>query len=83
MQLGLLSSKDGFEGLQLIGLRNGTGIAIKISDGADRARMPVTVRVLEELGLDGGQLATLASPPVLGGGHPVGVLRAANFLASN
>ena len=78
-----LLAKDGFEGLQLIGLRNGTGIAIKISDGGDRARMPVTVRVLEELGLDGGQLATLASAPVLGGGHPVGVLRAANFLASN
>ncbi len=78
-----LLAKDGFEGLQLIGLRNGTGVAIKISDGGDRARMPVTVRVLEELGLDGGQLAALASPPVLGGGHPVGVLRAANFLASN
>jgi L-asparaginase II len=78
-----LLAKDGFEGLQLIGLRNGTGVAIKISDGGDRARMPVTVRVLEELGLDAGQLATLASAPVLGGGHPVGVLRAANFLASN
>ncbi|MDQ0030069.1 L-asparaginase II [Arthrobacter bambusae] len=78
-----LLAKDGFEGLQLIGLRNGTGVAVKISDGGDRARMPVTVRVLEALGLDGGQLATLASPPVLGGGHRVGVLRAANFLASN
>lgn len=78
-----LLAKDGFEGLQLIGLRNGTGVAIKISDGGDRARMPVTVRVLEALGLDGGQLAALASPPVLGGGHPVGVLRAANFPASS
>lgn len=78
-----LLAKDGFEGLQLIGLRNGTGVAIKISDGGDRARMPVTVSVLEELGLDAGQLAALASAPVLGGGHPVGVLRAADFLASN
>nr|WP_234759785.1 asparaginase [Arthrobacter alkaliphilus] len=78
-----LLAKDGFEGLQLVGLRNGTGVAIKISDGGDRARMPVTVSVLEELGLDAGQLAALASAPVLGGGHPVGVLRAADFLASN
>ena len=78
-----LLAKDGFEGLQLIGLQDGTGVAVKISDGGDRARMPVTVRVLESLGLDGGLLAGLASPPVLGGGHPVGVLRAANFLESN
>lgn len=78
-----LLAKDGFEGLQLIGLRNGIGVAIKISDGGDRARMPVTVRVLEALGLDGGQLAVLASPPVLGGGRPVGVLRAANFPTSS
>ncbi|UVJ39341.1 asparaginase [Arthrobacter sp. CJ23] len=75
-----LLAKDGFEGLQLIGLPDGTGIAVKISDGGDRARLPVTVRVLEALGLDDGALDALQSPPVLGGGKPVGVLRASNFL---
>lgn len=78
-----LLAKDGFEGLQLVGLGDGTGVAVKISDGGDRARMPVTVRVLEALGLDAGQLASLQSPPVLGGGKAVGVLRASNFLQAN
>lgn len=78
-----LLAKDGFEGLQLVGLEDGTGLAIKISDGGDRARMPVTVRVLETLGLDGGTLAGLASPPVLGGGRPVGVVRAAESLVQS
>jgi len=75
-----LLAKDGFEGLQLIGLADGTGVAIKISDGGDRARLPVTVRVLAELGVDADSLAALQIPPVLGGGKPVGVLRAAAFL---
>lgn len=78
-----LLAKDGFEGLQLVGLEDSTGVAIKISDGGDRARMPVTVRVLEALGLDGGLLADLGSPPVLGGGRPVGVIRAADFLSAS
>jgi L-asparaginase II len=78
-----LLAKDGFEGLQLVGLADGTGVAIKISDGGDRARLPVTVRILSELGVDGDALATLQIPPVLGGGKPVGVLRAANFLSAD
>ncbi|WP_115786794.1 asparaginase [Arthrobacter silvisoli] len=81
-----LLAKDGFEGLQLIGLADGTGVAIKISDGGDRARLPVTLRVLaelgvfSELGVDADALAGLQIPPVLGGGKAVGVLRAAGFL---
>jgi len=75
-----LLAKDGFEGLQLIGLADGTGVAIKISDGGDRARLPVTLRVLAELGVDADALAELQIPPVLGGGKAVGVLRAADFL---
>ena len=78
-----LLAKDGFEGLQLIGLADGTGVAIKISDGGDRARLPVTLRVLAELGVDADALAELQIPPVLGGGKPVGVLRAAGFLPAN
>ena len=77
-----LLAKDGFEGLQLVGLPDGTGVAVKISDGGDRARMPVTVEVLRRLGVDGGSLDTLQSPPVLGGGLPVGELRAAQIFSN-
>ncbi|MET4542535.1 asparaginase [Paenarthrobacter sp. NPDC091669] len=77
-----LLAKDGFEGLQLVGLPDGTGVAVKISDGGDRARMPVTVEVLRRLGVDGGSLDTLQSPPVLGGGLPVGELRAAHIFSN-
>ncbi|MBT2513490.1 asparaginase [Arthrobacter sp. ISL-30] len=80
-----LLAKDGFEGLQLVGLQDGRGLAIKISDGGDRARLPVTLRALAELGIesDGGALASLSREQVLGGGRPVGVIRAAEFLATN
>src|SRR4029453_18550946 len=47
-----LLAKDGFEGLQLIGLPDGTGLAVQISDGGDRARRAVTVEVLRVLGCD-------------------------------
>ncbi len=77
-----LLAKDGFEGLQLVGLPDGTGVAVKISDGGDRARMPITVEVLRRLGVDGGSLDTLQSPPVLGGGLPVGELRAARIFSN-
>ena len=39
-----LLAKDGFEGVQLVGLPDGRALAVKVSDGGDRARMPVTVR---------------------------------------
>ncbi|AXJ09198.1 asparaginase [Arthrobacter sp. PM3] len=77
-----LLAKDGFEGVQLVGLADGRGVAVKISDGGDRARMPVTVRILDALDVDTTSLAPLATSPVLGGGRPVGVLQAADFLAA-
>ena len=71
-----LLAKDGFEGLQLVGLPDGRAVAVKIADGSDRARMPVTVHLLERLGVDPRGLAGLAAVPVLGGGRPVGSLHA-------
>ena len=47
-----LVAKDGFEGVQLAGLPDGRAVAVKISDGGDRARMPVTVQVLAALDVD-------------------------------
>jgi L-asparaginase II len=54
----------------------GIGVAVRIDDGSDRAAAPSLVRALDLLGvLDEGQrarLASVAAPPVLGGGRPVG-----------
>ena len=76
-------AKDGFEGVQLVGLPDGRAIAVKISDGGDRARMPVAVRILEALGVDTAPLAGIGTAPVLGGGHQVGVLQATDFLSGS
>lgn len=75
-------AKDGFEGVQLIGLPDGRAVAVKISDGGDRARMPATVHVLESLGVDTAPLAGISTAPVLGGGHTVGLLQPADFLST-
>lgn len=74
-------AKDGFEGVQLVGLPSGSAVAVKISDGGDRARMPATVRLLEALDIDTDELAGIATAPVLGGGREVGRLLATDFLA--
>ncbi|NUT73091.1 asparaginase [Pseudarthrobacter sp. C4D7] len=73
-------AKDGFEGVQLVGLPDGSAVAVKISDGGDRARMPATVHLLEALDVDTEPLAGIATAPVLGGGHEVGRLLATDFL---
>lgn len=74
-----LVAKDGFEGIQVIGLPDGTGLALKIADGGDRARMPVAAAALTRL-VDDRTLAEalqpLLSTPALGGGHRVGELTA-------
>jgi L-asparaginase II len=72
-------AKDGFEGVQLVGLPDGRAVAVKISDGGDRARMPVTIRALEALDIDTSALAGIATGAVLGGGRQVGLLQAADF----
>ena len=77
-----LLAKDGFEGLQLVGLPDGRGLAVKIADGADRARMPVTVQALQRLAVDPAALAGLDRVPVLGGGRTVGSLHAVALAAA-
>lgn len=76
-----LVAKDGFEGVQVAALPDGRALAVKIADGADRARMPVTAAALAHLGVDPGPLAEFAEAPVLGGGRPVGSLRATDFFS--
>ncbi len=69
-------AKDGAEGVFAAGLPDGSGIAVKIDDGAGRARTPVLVAALRALGVRAAALDELATVPVLGHGEPVGAVRA-------
>jgi L-asparaginase II len=72
-------AKEGAEALVCaVSLQAGLGVAVKVADGGHRAAGPALIRVLDELGLLRPPalraLARAASPPVLGGGRPVGAL---------
>ena len=79
-----LLAKDGAEGVYAAATAAGIGIAIKIDDGAARARMPVLIAALQRLGAlpESDELAALARPAVLGGGERVGEVRAVDGLAA-
>ncbi len=77
-----LLAKDGAEGVYAAALADGSAVALKIDDGAGRPRGPVLVAALRALGATGNVLDELATLPVLGGGRPVGVVRAAGVLAA-
>lgn len=64
--------KGGAEGVHAAALTDGSAVAIKIADGAARARMPLMVAGLRMLGLDSDELDNLATGTVLGGGQTVG-----------
>ncbi|MFJ9377119.1 asparaginase [Streptomyces sp. NPDC101455] len=70
-----LLAKDGFEGVQVAALPDGRAVAVKVSDGANRARVPVAAAALARAGVEEGLLAEFAGEPLLGGGEPVGCVR--------
>ncbi|GAB2881664.1 asparaginase [Streptomyces deserti] len=70
-----LLTKDGFEGVQVAALPDGRAVAVKIADGANRARIPVAAAALARAGVDPAALAEFAGEPLLGGGEPVGSVR--------
>ena len=75
-------SKVGAEGLHCAAvLEEGIGVAVRIEDGGERASGPALIQVLGELGAvtarDLESLRPVARRPVLGGGRPVGEVRAA------
>ncbi|MEU1404930.1 asparaginase [Streptomyces sp. NPDC005728] len=70
-----LLAKDGFEGVQVAALPDGRAIAVKIADGANRARVPVAAAALARAGVDPELLTEFAGEPLLGGGEPVGCVR--------
>ncbi len=73
-----LIAKDGAEGVYAAALPDGTAVALKVEDGAARARAPVMVAALRALGVTGDEAAldALATPEILGGGIRVGEVRA-------
>ncbi|HEU4421750.1 MAG TPA: asparaginase [Pilimelia sp.] len=71
-----LLTKGGAEGLTAAAMPGAGAVAIKVDDGAMRARLPVLVSALRRLGIAAPGLAELADVPVLGGGERVGGVRA-------
>jgi L-asparaginase II len=65
-----LLAKGGAEGVWVAAVPGVGAVALKIDDGAGRARRPVMIEALRRLGIHG--LDELAEVPVLGGGLPVG-----------
>lgn len=81
---GRILAKVGAEGVYgACNLATGQGLAVKVLDGAPRARVPALVAALTALGwLDGRELAALRPwtiTPVTGGGRPVGEVRPARL----
>ncbi|GAA4411122.1 asparaginase [Fodinibacter luteus] len=67
-----LIAKDGAEAVYAAGLDDGRGVALKITDGSQRARPVVLAAVLRQLGVRSSAYDRLEDAPVLGHGRPVG-----------
>lgn len=75
-------SKAGAEGVAAVAVPDAGAIAVKIDDGAGRARLPVVTAALARLGVRTPGLDALAEQPVFGGGARVGAVRASAALRS-
>lgn len=67
-----LVAKGGADGVYVAAHGDGRAAALKIADGAERARLPVMLATLRALGFD---VAAVPVPPILGHGRPVGEIR--------
>ena len=77
-----LMAKDGAEGVFAAALPDGRAIALKVADGANRARPPLMHAALRALGVDvSGVDPSAWVSPVLGHGRPVGEVRIVGSLA--
>ncbi len=68
-----LMAKDGAEGVYVAALPDGRTVALKIADGANRARVPVMLAALAALEVDVPSASLVE--PVMGHGRPVGTVR--------
>ena len=71
-----LVAKDGADGVFAAALPDGRAVAIKIADGASRARPPVMVAALSALGIDTTVVESMVTQWILGHGARVGEVRA-------
>lgn len=69
-----LLAKGGAEGVLAAAVPGTGAVAVKIDDGNKRAAGPVVVAALRRLGVAAAVLDELGTPPVLGGGEPVGAV---------
>lgn len=70
-----LVAKNGAEGVYVAALADGTGLALKIEAGSDRARIVGFAGLLEAAGVSREQLGELLWQDVLGGGVVIGQIR--------
>ena len=71
-----LMAKDGAEGVFAAALPDGRAVAIKVADGANRARPPIMRAALRALGVDLSGVDNRAfAATILGHGRPVGEVR--------
>jgi L-asparaginase II len=68
--------KAGAESCYAVALPDGRAFALKVDDGAARARPVVMAAALRRSGIDGDAVRRTGEAPLLGGGHPVGEIRA-------
>jgi L-asparaginase II len=71
-----LMAKDGADGVFAAALPDGRAVALKIADGANRARPAVMVAALHALGVDTSAVEPLVTEWILGHGRCVGEVRA-------
>ena len=75
-------AKAGAESVYAVGLADGRAVALKIDDGATRARSVLMAAALERMGVsaedgvDAAAVRRTGASPLLGGGRPVGEVRA-------
>ena len=71
-----LMAKDGADGVFAAALPDGRAVAIKIADGANRARPAVMVAALQALDVDTSAVESIVTQWILGHGEHVGEVRA-------
>lgn len=78
-----LMAKDGAEGVFAAALPDGRAVALKVADGANRARPPLMHAALQALGVDvSGVDPSAWESPILGHGRRVGEVRIVGVLGS-
>jgi L-asparaginase II len=74
-----LLAKGGAEGVHAVAIAGVGAVAVKIDDGAARAHDVALAAGLRRLGVEAPIVKELAEPVILGGGRPVGAVRATNL----